>query len=302
MPFPKRKRFVYKNNQLNSVVCQLRYPPILRIDSEVPAIFQEAIRQEYPLYIEKTEFLPNAPSGVKAQFPQEAQIQVASTGSLKNHEFCTEDKSWRINLARTFLAVSTSKYNRWEEFSDRFTRAYEKLLHIYEPPFFTRIGLRYTDIFVRSKLGLADVKWADLLQPPFLGLISSDVGEEIRSFDSVYEVWLSDSESVVRIALSLAVDIATKEQCFVVDSDFFSAGKTPVDTHGQARGTLQFNLRLTPFGRLLIHPRVNPWNSALRVRLEGVSSRLEFLHVNASNLIQSIISPRLHDAMEPQEI
>ncbi len=38
-----------------------------------------------------------------------------------------------------------------------------------------------------------------------------------------------------------------------------------VDTHGQARGTLQFNLRLTPFGRLLIHPRVNPWNSALRV-------------------------------------
>ena len=31
---------------------------------------------------------------------------------------------------------------------------------------------------------------------------------------------------------------------------------------------LKFKLRLTPFGRVLIHPREIPWNSALRVILE----------------------------------
>jgi len=39
-----------------------------------------------------------------------------------------------------------------------------------------------------------------------------------------------------------------------------------VDTHGQARGTcLKYKLCLTPYGRVPIHPRPRPWNSALRV-------------------------------------
>jgi len=181
MPFPQRERFVYKKSQLDRVICQLRYPPILKIESEVPAIFQEAIRQEYPLYIEKTEFLPDVPLGIKPQLIQEAQIQLG--GPSKNHEFCNEDQSWKINLTRTFLAVSTSKYRHREEFYERFMNAYEKLLNIYKPPFFTRIGLRYTDVFVRSRLGLDGVKWTELLQPPFLGLLSSDVSDEIRRSD-----------------------------------------------------------------------------------------------------------------------
>jgi hypothetical protein len=36
--------------------------------------------------------------------------------------------------------------------------------------------------------------------------------------------------------------------------------------HGQARGTFpHVELSSTPFGRISIHPRVNPWYSALRV-------------------------------------
>ena len=49
MPFPDAKRIIFRKNPLTEVVCQLRFPPILKIDAEVPANFQEAIRTEFEI-------------------------------------------------------------------------------------------------------------------------------------------------------------------------------------------------------------------------------------------------------------
>lgn len=259
MPFPSKKRYVYENNQLEKVICQLRFPPILKIDSELPADFQEAIRTEYPLYVERRELVPEINVEVEKQ-----PLQLGNTNLSKNHEFSSEDQVWKVNLARTFLAVSTSKYIDRDSFSSKVEAIYEKLMRIYSPPFFTRIGLRYTDLFIRSRLGLDGISWTELIQPPFLGLlISHEVREDIRNSESVNEVWLSDHESVVRIKSSLVVNVETKEQCFIVDSDFFTTKRTS---------------------------------------LADVSAKREFLHQNASNLIQSIITPKLHKAMKPQDM
>jgi len=32
MPFPEVKRVIYEHNPLDKVICQLRFPPILRIE------------------------------------------------------------------------------------------------------------------------------------------------------------------------------------------------------------------------------------------------------------------------------
>ena len=45
MPFPVTKRIIYKKNPLVEVICQLRFPPILSIDTEIPARFQGAIKK-----------------------------------------------------------------------------------------------------------------------------------------------------------------------------------------------------------------------------------------------------------------
>jgi len=50
MPFPDSKRAFYGKNPLEEVVCQLRFPPILRIEVETPAVFQDKVRQVFPLY------------------------------------------------------------------------------------------------------------------------------------------------------------------------------------------------------------------------------------------------------------
>ena len=54
MPFAESKSTIYKKTVLNQVICQLKFPPILRIDAELPVAFQEHVSTEFPNYTEKT--------------------------------------------------------------------------------------------------------------------------------------------------------------------------------------------------------------------------------------------------------
>ena len=42
--FSYEDRCIYRRSPLIEVICQLRFPAILRIDAQAPAQFQEAIR------------------------------------------------------------------------------------------------------------------------------------------------------------------------------------------------------------------------------------------------------------------
>ena len=48
--FPSSPREIYEKAPLIQVVCQLRFPPVLRIESQIPADFQERIRARFPLF------------------------------------------------------------------------------------------------------------------------------------------------------------------------------------------------------------------------------------------------------------
>ena len=48
-------RQIFKRRQLLEVICQLRFPDILKIESTDPAEFQDRIRGEYPKKKKKVE-------------------------------------------------------------------------------------------------------------------------------------------------------------------------------------------------------------------------------------------------------
>ena len=50
MLFSDHPRTHYRNAPAHEVICQLRFPSILTINSVEPADFQEAIRAEFPQY------------------------------------------------------------------------------------------------------------------------------------------------------------------------------------------------------------------------------------------------------------
>ena len=69
MPFPEVDRVIYTTNPLDREICQLRFPPILKIDTEIPSQFQDKLRSEYPNLSESKEVLFNIQMGMQNKIP-----------------------------------------------------------------------------------------------------------------------------------------------------------------------------------------------------------------------------------------
>lgn len=169
MPFPESERTLYRENTLAEVICQLRFPPILAIASEVPAAFQEAIRAVYPMYSvdEAVAGLPPQMAALVARIPGQSAQQT--------HHFRSEDGGEEVVLATNFVSITTRAYVQWEDFLASIDRARSSLEQIYRPAFYERVGLRYQNVIDREKLGLSASAWSDLLSAPVLGPLG-DVG------------------------------------------------------------------------------------------------------------------------------
>lgn len=267
MPFPTAPRVIYQNNPLIEVVCQLRFPPILKIDNELPALFQEAIRADYPNFMEVSGFTKQIEQKINPSDPNDIFDQLIKQNfiNIKEYKFSSADEIWKVTLSRTFIALSTSKYERWEEFRLKLEFLFKKFIEIYNPSYFSRIGLRYIDVIDREKLNLKGVSWKDLLQDYVLGIISTEEGKAIKAFECKYEIGLADAESVVAIRTSFAKtkDNNNLDDSYVIDSDFFNNNK---------------------------------------INSTEVFNKLDFFHDRATRLIRWAIKPMLHDAMTPKDI
>ena len=138
MHFEQVARTEYKNNTLFNVVFQARFPDILKISHEAPVEFQDRVRRDgYP---ESDSAIPAIPTDV----PNELK-QLMSADQV--FHFYSEDRNWQLSLSKNFLAVSCNgNYKNYTEFRGRLENALQTFSEIYEPSYFTRIGLRFQDI------------------------------------------------------------------------------------------------------------------------------------------------------------
>ncbi len=264
MPLPETERILYENNPLQEVICQIRFSPILKIDAEIPADFQEQIRRQFPNYTETSNIKLEISPDIEGEVPTEILRQVLKSTPGKNHEFLSEDGSWKVNLARTFFSLSTGSYSRWEDFRDAFSLPFNALLTTYKIEHSTRIGLRYIDVIRRSKLGIENEPWRELVSAPVAGLlISEDIGDSVQSLECKHELSLSDNESTLRIITRLAREKESNEIVFIIDSDFFINKK--IDIH-------------------------------------ETITKMDYFNVRASRLIQWAITPKLHIIMGPSKL
>ena len=223
-PFPESERVVYRKNPLVEVVCQLRFPAVLRIDVEPPAQFQSHIRSEYPVLNDRS----NDIVGLPPETPPLVVNLLRARGGKKQaaYDFVSEDGHWTVGLTREYLALTTNQYRRWEDFKKRFSGPLAALMEEYAPPFFTRVGLRYQDLIRRSSLNLAESSWPELLKAPIVGLMASAELNltVVQSFTQTVMKLPGGADLNLRHGIAQAVD--NDELCYLIDNDFSTEERT----------------------------------------------------------------------------
>lgn len=224
MTFPDTPRVIYNKNPLNQVICQLRFPPILKIEEALPSGFQDRIRHEYPLFVDKQ------PDEAGIELPPEIAKAVGSMGigfpfqsGKRSFEFSSIDQVWKVSLTRDFLALATTDYKTWQDFHRHLQTPLEALLSEYDPNSYVRIGLRYRDVIDKDELGLKEVPWKSLLQPHIAGELATDIEEQfIKKLATDFLVELKDSIGHVRIRHGLAENKSAQRNVYVIDADFYT--------------------------------------------------------------------------------
>jgi len=262
--FPDAPRVLYEHNTLESVICQLRFPQILRIEAEEPVAFQERIRADYPILntraqLDLTTVLP--PEFVKA-VGENVPLPLRQG---RAYDFTSPDDKWKATLAGTFIGLTAARgaYVRWEAFKDRLRPLLEAVTAIYQPPFFNRIGLRYQNFIRRSALGLEGVAWRELIQSHLAGELASSVPETaIEGISSLVQFRFDGGPKIV-VRHGLGQAEGSGEVGFLLDADFFTED---------------------------------------RAEVTNAIERLESFNREARRLLHWCITERLHNAMAPRPL
>ena len=209
------QRIQYEKNQIVEMICQLRFPAILSIDTREPADFQELVRQDYPRYAVE----------------QEKQ-------GAKSHIFLSEDGLYKLCLTRSFIALSTVRYTSWTDFARWLDEPLGHFISVYRPAYFERIGLRYINGFSRERLGLEDCRWSELIAPQYLGplaLTETREGDVVRCsvdmetrLDERCAIKLHAGPGFIKRNIRNGETIQAvqeKQTRFILDIDLYSGGR-----------------------------------------------------------------------------
>lgn len=257
------ERVRYSKCPLVEVAYQLNFPTILSIEAEMPAKFQNEIRKTFPQYQIQTE--------------QENEITVNITGEEINpmfrhrpvrklHQFISEDGTWKITLAKNQLAISTLKYEQWEDMMQRFEQPLKAFAKVYDQTYFERVGLRYVDAIKRSELGLEGIEWKELIKPHLLGCLAFSQEEVTRVNLNTLRAEIVMDEISVRISSGLGIvntDTEEPDNAFILDCDYYQVGKVDM------------------------------------CKVDEIADKL---HQKSTVFFRNSITQKLHEAMKPEEL
>ena len=235
--FSNEARCVYKHNPLGEVVCQLRFPEILKISTEVPAEFQDAIRDEYPRYSSRKEAPAPKIIGTPGNLTLENQPHTV------NYQFLSEDGVWRVNLTSRFISLTCTRYHRWEDFAGKLDKPLAAFIRVYQPAYFERVGLRYINFISRKELDLEGIPFRELISPTYLGPLADDEVMESNTTRSTVDAEFG-IRGGCRVKLHAGPGMVKRgptqdnETKFIFDMDLYMPGKVPVNYSAGALQTL----------------------------------------------------------------
>jgi len=256
MEFQEYPRVIYAKNPITEVLFQIRMPRLLEIDQQLPVEFQKAIRDEFPILEVRTEQEVVIPAQGRG---------IAQTQHPTVYDFRSKDRSWCVSLTSQFFALSNTRYAQWEHFRTASEKVITAMLETYQPPLFSRIGLRYKSVVSRNSLELNDVPWKELISSKVCGFF-----EELQNLEQERDEFLmyqSQAQFVIgpgkgTLRTGLVKNPSNNEIGFLIDGDYFTDDEKEAD-------------------------------------LNAAVDTLEKLHRYAYRVFRWCIKERLHAAMDP---
>lgn len=215
IPFPTVQEVPLATPPLDEVVCQVRFPSILRISSEEPVDFQELIRGRFPS-LEKRQSIQ-----LKLAQPGNPAEPLSEVQPI-SYLFADADGRTQAVISPSFYAVSTKKYIGWRSFLEDLSKVHSALVEIYQPSYATRIGLRYINRLTFENTGVAN-------REELLSLIPDELTSTLRN-----RVWgdveamlgiLNFVELPAQLNVRYGFEVDESIPGFLLDFDYFEEGQ-----------------------------------------------------------------------------
>lgn len=216
--FPQRDDVPLEHAPLAEVICQVRFPPVLRIANEQPVDFQERIRGQFPqLAVEQGMIVQMAPLGAE---PPSAEPKP------RIFRFKSLDGNAVVSLALNFYALSTTSYTHWADFLDSLQLISQAAREIYNLPYAVRVGLRYVNHLTFENTDASNVdELLEILRPELAVLLQNDCWDEPLEMINQLSLAGEDNE---RLTLRSGFRGGT-EPVFLLDLDYYTEGNIPLE-------------------------------------------------------------------------
>jgi uncharacterized protein (TIGR04255 family) len=217
--FPAVEDVHLENAPVREVICQVRFPTILRITREEPVEFQERIRKRFPVLEAERQVVIETEGmkpGGRAKFPPTV------------FRFHNRNRTQSVSLAPDFYALSVTDYKHWTDFSaclDHIARAAQE---VYTIPYATRIGLRYINVLGPTFAGANEFSEVlDLLRDELTVMLKTDVILSPKLAHHRIEMLADSNQFTFRYGMIR--EGTPPEPRFLLDFDHYAEGELDLD-------------------------------------------------------------------------
>lgn len=228
---PAVTRIVLKRSPLKVVIAQIKFEPILSIaKKDFVASFQERIRSEYPVVQQDLS--------VEIRVPNEGGSGQSDSTVL--WRFLSEDQTHQVSLAPDYIALETTRYSTFEDFSSRMANILKAAVAELRPGPQKRIGLRYVNE-IASNERRSPTDWKPVLNKDLVCLVAGQVfGDSIIESLQVFNARQEDGILATRFGFRNGDNGSS----LLLDFDYFNETVKPfkdqdaLDTLAAYRATI----------------------------------------------------------------
>ncbi len=200
---------------LDEVVCQVRFPPILKINNEEPVELQELIRNYFPEFEKRHAFQFQLPLAGNPLPPSAENRPITFI-------FTDEEKKVQATLSPSFYAVSTKRYRGWQNFLSVLQVVHSAVMDTYRPAYATRVGLRYVNrLTTENTEATTRQEIFDLVRDELTTMLRGPVWDYADEMIGV----VNFADSPAQLNLRFGYEVSEDVPAFLLDFDYFEEGQ-----------------------------------------------------------------------------